>query len=167
MIEDDKWDLNIPSPPPQIQYLFPLPLQSGWTTSISSERPSHIVRISLSDSELGVNHISSGTTHNICTLSDNAVKVWEAVYPKGSYKPSGETRGGFGFYLEGPAEGEWRTKLANASEVVFGYAVRFEKEFDFVKGGKLPGVCASCTTFGVVHEVLHARFPLRVSWRRG
>lgn len=111
--------------------------------------PPHIIRLNLSDPQLDVHRVSSGTTHNICKLSDGTTHVWEAVYHKGSYKPGGEIKGGFGFYLNGPAEGTWKTGLRNASEAVFAYAVRFQREFDFVKGGKLPGVCAFCLMFCV------------------
>ena len=142
--EEESGNIDVPPPPSRIQYVFPLPVQSGWTTSISPVIPPHIIRLDLEDSQLGVHRISSGTTHNVCTLSDGATNVWEAVYRKGSYKPAGEIKGGFGFYINGPSEGTWQTQLKNASEVVFSYAVRFQQEFDFVKGGKLPGVCAFC-----------------------
>ncbi|KAF8514707.1 hypothetical protein BU17DRAFT_94219 [Hysterangium stoloniferum] len=78
-------------------------------------------------------------THTVYTLADGKSKAWEAIYREGSYKPSAEIKGGFGFNLKGPA-GEWRTKMSEASEVTLGYAVLFEEGFDFVKGGKLPGI---------------------------
>jgi hypothetical protein len=46
-----------------------------------------------------------------------------------------------GFYLAGPKE---IASLLDqgAKEAVFGYRVMFEKGWEWVKGGKLPGMCA-------------------------
>ncbi|USN58566.1 MAG: hypothetical protein H6767_00085 [Candidatus Peribacteria bacterium] len=54
------------------------------------------------------------------------------LFPKGSYKPSAEPRGGAGFIYEIQDHYE---KLA------LSYNLRFASNFDFVKGGKLPGLC--------------------------
>ncbi|KAF8479376.1 hypothetical protein JB92DRAFT_2800784 [Gautieria morchelliformis] len=168
--EEEPCNINVPPPQDQIQHLFPLPVQSGWTTSISPTTPPHILSPNLTDSQLGVHRISSGSTHNICTLSDGTTKVWEAVYRKGSYKPSGEIKGGFGFYLKGPSDWGWETELKDASEVVFGYAVRFQQEFNFMKGGKLPGVFGGdgVQAFGCTGGRKKDRcscFDLRLMWR--
>jgi len=150
-------NLLLPVPSHLISYTFPVPaIRSGWSTSVhpqvfdntateardeqsqsQSERINHVI---LDDAELGVHHVSQGTTHEVFTLSDGVLKAWEALYREGSYKPSAEIKGGFGFYLKGPKE-EWEEQLPLASEVIFGYAVLFEEGFDFVKGGKLPGIC--------------------------
>ena len=62
-----------------------------------------------------------------------------AHYPAGSYNPSGSPRGGFSFYAPGPAS----VDLSTAKEATFSYSVLFPEGFAFVKGGKLPGLCAS------------------------
>ena len=142
-VSDEKTS-TVPPPPTDLHHLFPIAILSGWTTATASEHSTHpaIRHVSLSDSQLGVHRVLSGTTHEVCTLSDGIAKAWEAVYRKGSYRPSGEIRGGFGFYVKGPGQ-EWANNLSNSEEVVFGYALRFQKGFEFVKGGKLPGVCRS------------------------
>jgi hypothetical protein len=72
---------------------------------------------------------------------DDPRLAWEARYPKGSCSPKTKISGGLGFYLGGPK------KIASlldggAKETVFGYRVMFEKGWEWVKGGKLPGMCA-------------------------
>jgi hypothetical protein len=57
-----------------------------------------------------------------------------------------------GFYLGGPKEIEASLEQS-ATEAVFGYRVMFENGWDWVKGGKLPGICAQ---FGSCLE--HARY---------
>lgn len=146
-------------------HIFPVQFQTAWTTyphsdtATATQVPSPVfTHVPLDDAKLGVHRISKGTTHDVCTLADGTTRAWEAVYPQGSYKPTGEIKGGFGFYLAGPRD--WR--LAVSQECIFSYAVLFEEGFDFVKGGKLPGIC---------------RYPIGVkrvgastlysSWRRG
>lgn len=69
-------------------------------------------------------------------------EAWEAFYSAGSINPSGTIKGGFGFYMKGPEPFEESLERTDAVEVVCGYEVMFEEGFEFVKGGKLPGVCA-------------------------
>jgi hypothetical protein len=47
-----------------------------------------------------------------------------------------------GFYFGGPKEIVALLEQG-ATEAAFGYRVMFEKGWDWVKGGKLPGMCAS------------------------
>ncbi|KAI0030873.1 hypothetical protein K488DRAFT_79393 [Vararia minispora EC-137] len=88
----------------------------------------------------------SGVSHSIVTPplpprpDDCDAQAWEAFYPNGSYVPSGPIRGGFSFYVAGPESFKQALMKEDATEVVVGYDVLFEKGFDFVKGGKLPGV---------------------------
>lgn len=70
---------------------------------------------------------------------DDPRLAWEARYSKGSCSPKTKISGGLGFYLGGPK------KIASlldggAKETVFGYRVMFEKGWEWVKGGKLPGM---------------------------
>ncbi|PPR02089.1 hypothetical protein CVT24_011223 [Panaeolus cyanescens] len=65
-------------------------------------------------------------------------KAWEAFYPEGSINPSARIPGGFGFYLKGPDQ--FSLELGAATEAVFSYRMMLQGEWDWVKGGKLPGV---------------------------
>ncbi|KAI9490048.1 hypothetical protein BDB00DRAFT_980116 [Zychaea mexicana] len=61
-------------------------------------------------------------------------EVLQVAYPKGSSNPGGSTQGGIGFYAQ-------PLHLRNeAKTVVLEYSVYFPKKFQFVKGGKLPGL---------------------------
>ncbi len=102
--------------------------------------------------------MTSSTTHKLTVPpvpvpgGDTTTQAWEAVFPKGSINPGNKTNphGGFGFYLRGPAQfAEALKGLEGHAEVVFAYSVLFEEGFEFVKGGKLPGICKSSFTFGV------------------
>ncbi|KAG8771857.1 hypothetical protein FRC12_003367, partial [Ceratobasidium sp. 428] len=57
----------------------------------------------------------------------------EVFFSKGSYAFMG-TPGGISFYAYGPSD------LTHANELTFGYSIYFEAGFDFVRGGKLPGL---------------------------
>jgi hypothetical protein len=96
-----------------------------------------------------------GTKHQIVDIDGK--KAWEAFYPRGSRNPSSKIRGGFGFYMEGPES--WN--ITAATELTFSYAVMFEREFEWKRGGKLPGLCES---------PLHRRYCIRLRshswWRR-
>jgi hypothetical protein len=59
--------------------------------------------------------------------------VMRVEYPEGSYVPSKNPVGGTGFYAQ-PID------IKNASFVSLSYKVFFPVDFDFVKGGKLPGI---------------------------
>ena len=61
----------------------------------------------------------------------------KANYPKGSYTPSHSPLGGFSFYALGPDN----FSLDDAKEATLSYSVYFDEDFDFNKGGKLPGIC--------------------------
>ncbi|KAG6848783.1 hypothetical protein C0991_012502, partial [Blastosporella zonata] len=103
--------------------------------------------------------VSSRTTHHLVTPpnpihesdygQDAPQEAWEAFYPKGSINPNAEIPGGFGFYLTGPSE--FAEKLAHgAREVVFGYRMMLQPGWEWVKGGKLPGVCTSWIVSSII-----------------
>ena len=75
-------------------------------------------------------------THDTVTAPDG-VQSMQAHYPAGSYKPSASPRGGISFYAPGPAD----VDLTTAKEATLSYSVLFPSGFEFVKGGKLPGLC--------------------------
>jgi hypothetical protein len=75
-------------------------------------------------------------THDYVSAPDGK-QAMQAIFPKGSYIPSKEPRGGFSFYATGPEDVDFTT----ASELTFGYSIMFPHGFQFNKGGKLPGIC--------------------------
>jgi len=122
--------------------------KNGFTTSQDMKRDDRIVVVTLSDSTLGVHKIYSRTSHNLVVppkpsgSSDLPPpnKAWEASYPKGSINPGSTNPGGFGFYLSGPAS--FAKQLQDgAKEVIMSYRVMLQKEWEWVKGGKMPGWC--------------------------
>ena len=129
-------------------YLIPISeFITGFTTS-SYVHHKNVQHVPLADKELGVHKVTSRTTHNLvkpppASTSCNAPSLaWEAVYPKGSINPSATIPGGFEFYLSGPSN--FSQSLETASEVIFSYRMMLQDEWEWVKGGKLPGVCESC-----------------------
>lgn len=70
-------------------------------------------------------------------LGDRFMKVVNgdtlmATYPKGSYIPSSPSQGGFQFYAQ--------PNMFPATHIAFSYQVMFPRNFNWVKGGKLPGI---------------------------
>ena len=127
--------------------LFPTEkqLQNAWTTCLEIEKPG-IEILPLDDGKMQVHKVTRSTSHHLVSppsangdgpTAPNA--AWEAFYPKGSVNPKNSIPGGFGFYLSGPQE--FQAGLKTANEVLFSYSVMFDEEWDFVKGGKLPGIC--------------------------
>ncbi|KAI0628418.1 hypothetical protein C8Q77DRAFT_1076764 [Trametes polyzona] len=135
-----------------VSKLFPIPENSialGFTTSNNTTSP-HVQVVPLSDKALGVHKVTSATTHHLVQPpvpipgADEANQLaWEAIYAEGSINPGNKSAppGGFGFYLRGPPEfaASLRDPAVNG-EVVLGYDVLLQDDFDFVKGGKLPGI---------------------------
>jgi len=89
-------------------------------------------------------------------------------FPEGSINPSGTIPGGFGFYLSGPSN--FAKRLESATEALFSYRVMFEEGWEWMKGGKLPGL------FGGVGDLSYRCsggrqdercqcFSLRLMWR--
>ncbi|TFK22712.1 alginate lyase [Coprinopsis marcescibilis] len=111
--------------------LFPLSQGlSSWTTfpSIPNSLP-------LANSTLRPVKVASGLPI-IYTNAPDGTPSLKIHFPKGSYKPSAEPRGGISFYSHGPA---W-FDFTRAKEATFGYSVWFPEDFDWVRGGKLPGL---------------------------
>jgi len=127
------------------RFLFPTEkhLQNAWTTCSNIDKPG-IEILPLEDRKLQVHKVTASTSHPLVSPpsgigSASPDVAWEAFYPKGSINPKNAIPGGFGFYLSGPPE--FQTGLRTANEVLFSYSVMFDKDWDFVKGGKLPGIC--------------------------
>ncbi|KAI0827594.1 hypothetical protein BC628DRAFT_1367574 [Trametes gibbosa] len=149
----------------------------GFTTSSLVSSPLISV-IPLSDKSLGVHKVTSATTHNLVRppvpVNDDPTQLaWEAVYAEGSINPGNKTAppGGFGFYLRGPpAFADALDDTSAYVEVVLGYDVLLEDGFDFVKGGKLPGVYGGTgdSSYGCTGGRQTDRckcFNLRLMWR--
>jgi len=84
--------------------------------------------------------IAEGTTANMqeafSTFTTNwneSVNSLQILYPKGSNAPRNDPQGGTEFYAH-PLD------LLTARNVSMEYSVYFPSDFDFVKGGKLPGL---------------------------
>ncbi len=83
--------------------------------------------------------------------------ILRATYPAWSYKPSGEIRGWGGFIKRLDTTG---------TDMYLSYDVKLEDWFDFVKWGKLPGLCGwECPTWGWLRgEGFSTRFMWRAEW---
>jgi hypothetical protein len=78
--------------------------------------------------------VLSKLSHDYVTIAGK--KAMRAHYAAGSWNFQQEPLGGFSFYAPGPAS----VDLTTAKEATLSYSVLFEDGFEFVKGGKLPGL---------------------------
>ncbi|KAF8970939.1 polysaccharide lyase family 14 protein [Flammula alnicola] len=145
---------------PTEQALFPSSRGvSSWTTL-----PGASGALPLSDATLRPNHVAEGPPHTYVKAPDGRLAL-RAHYPKGSYNPSGTPRGGISFYAPGPNN----VDLTTAKEATFGYSVMFPNGFDFVKGGKLPGLYGGDTDQDSIScsggRRDSACFSVRLMWR--
>jgi hypothetical protein len=91
---------------------------------------------------------------DLCKIKNNY--SMEVLYPAGSYNPSGSILGGFSFYSQpGPFP---------ATTITFKYSVMFPIGFNWVKGGKLPGVWIGDTGANGGHHLTQGA-TFRVMWR--
>jgi len=140
--------------------LFPVqPVISSWTTSQASDHA-----LPLSDDTLHPFKVAHGVTHNYTNAPDGVYSM-KAHYPAGSYNFEGTPRGGFSFYAPGPDS----LDMTTAKEITYGYTVLFPQGFNFVKGGKLPGLYGGDTADGSVScaggEKVDDCFSVRYMWR--
>ncbi|KAG2008452.1 alginate lyase [Coprinopsis cinerea AmutBmut pab1-1] len=145
---------------PSRDTLFPL------SQGVASWSVSNKVRgsLELTKKNLNAKKVASGLPLNI-TTGPNKKPSLRVGYPKGSYRLDVEPRGGISFYTNGPKG----FNLTNAKEATFGYSVYFPKGFEFVKGGKLPGLyggnseedATTCSGGTVDHNC----FSGRLMWR--
>lgn len=100
------------------------------------------------------NGVSEG---HVSLVKDGDVSWLRVEYPKGSF---GGPSGGAG----------WRYPLgvkANRHSAELRYTVLFEDGFDFVKGGKLPGLCGGPKTITGGDKVTGAEgWSARIMWRK-
>jgi hypothetical protein len=84
------------------------------------------------------------------------------TYPKGSWSPANTKRagvpvGGLGFFAN--------CGIAPHDQLHLRYYVRFPADFDFVKGGKLPGLYGGAGNRGGVQPTGSDGFSARLMWR--
>ncbi|KAJ3051238.1 hypothetical protein HK097_007777 [Rhizophlyctis rosea] len=100
--------------------------------------------------------------NNRAIVSDPAgtgKKVLRIFYPARSYNPSGSPRGGTGFYGV-PVD------ISKAKEATFQFQIYFPAGFNFVKGGKLPGLYGGregCSGGDPAKDCFSTRFMFRKS----
>lgn len=133
-----------------VHHLIPVSSFISGFTTCTSIKDEKIDQVNLSDKVLGVHKVTSRTKHNIVQPPSPTkstppafpppTTAWEAFYPKGSINPTAAIPGGFGFYLSGPLA--FARLLENgATEVVMSYRMMLQEDWEWVKGGKLPGIC--------------------------
>lgn len=103
-----------------------------------------------------------GTEENVDRLGAGHTGIGEAGlrvhYPAGSSSPGEEPLGGAGFYSE-------PSQLRGAERACLSYKVRFPSDFDFVKGGKLPGLYGGEAPSGGEEVDGENGFSMRLMWR--
>ncbi|KAF6748692.1 polysaccharide lyase family 14 protein [Ephemerocybe angulata] len=128
-----------------LSHLVPFKIfETGFSTAPSID-DNRILCCPLDDKVLGVHKVASKTQHRTVQppgpseqgISDAPKLAWEAFYPEGSINPSAPIPGGFSFYLSGPPE--FKARLASATEAVLSYRVMLQDDWEWAKGGKLPG----------------------------
>ncbi len=77
---------------------------------------------------------TSSTTSSTATPRATSGSVLSIFYPRNSYTPSELPVGGTQFYAQTPFD------LSRATSVTLNYSVFFPASYDFVQGGKLPGL---------------------------
>ena len=88
-------------------------------------------------------------------LGETALRVH---YPEGTSAPSDQGEGGAGFYAT-------IDELSQAERACLQYKVRFEPGFNFVKGGKLPGLYGGSAPSGGDEVTGEKGFSMRFMWR--
>jgi hypothetical protein len=127
--------------------MLPIPHYKSGFTTCDALKASNLIHVPLEDKALGIHRISSRTTHKVVSPPSPRSKAWspptqawEAFYPKGSINPKSNLPGGFGFYLSGPTSFSSLLEKG-AKEVVMSYRMMLAEDWEWVRGGKLPGVC--------------------------
>ncbi|EJF56287.1 hypothetical protein DICSQDRAFT_141339 [Dichomitus squalens LYAD-421 SS1] len=95
----------------------------------------YLIPSPLADSTFRLHNEIAALSHDYVDAPDGKLSM-RAIYPAGSYTFSHDPQGGFSFYAPGPSN----VDLTTAKEATFSYDVYFPSDFDFVKGGKLPGL---------------------------
>ncbi len=65
----------------------------------------------------------------------------------------------------GPGGAHWKTRISSKEELYVSYWVKFKKGFNFVKGGKLPGLAGGAANTGKVKPTGRDGWSGRMMWR--
>ena len=90
---------------------------------------------------------------------DNASSVLQILYPAGTIDPAQSPVGGADFYAQ-PLD------ITNAESVTLSYSVFVPADFDWVRGGKMPGLYGGHTGCSGGNAALDC-FSTRLMWRAG
>ncbi|KAG8884307.1 hypothetical protein FRB97_004571 [Tulasnella sp. 331] len=120
--------------------LFPSSGIAGWTLSSGGGISNVKSFAPFTDSTFTLVSNMKALPHPVSTEDDKPAMTIN--FKKGAYdlKTDPDILGGFSFYTPGPAENTVDMVALKASEVSFGYSVKFTSGFQFNKGGKLPGL---------------------------
>lgn len=90
----------------------------------------------------------------IAVVQDDASEsqALQVFYPKGKVKSK-------------DSGAQWKWKIQPSQEVFASYRVKFDEDFDFVKGGKLPGVCGGDCNSGGNVPTGYDGWSARMMWR--
>ena len=105
----------------------------------------------------GVEDIVHADDASPSKLWTNASVMLQLFYPKDSVNPARRPQGGSEFYAK-PLD------ISKANNVTLGYKVFFPGDFDWVKGGKLPGLYGGHTGCSGGNPALDC-FSTRLMWR--
>ena len=96
-------------------------------------------------------------TASVATWNNDTDNAIQLLYPVGSINPANKPQGGVDIYAN-------PLPMEDAHNVTLEYSVFIDKDFDFVKGGKLPGLYGGhmgCSGGDIANEC----FSTRLMWR--
>jgi Polysaccharide lyase 14 len=96
-------------------------------------------------------------TTSVPSWNNDTDAVIQLLYPAGSVNPGSELQGGVDLYAN-------PLPMKDAHNVTMEYSVFIDKDFDFVKGGKLPGLYGGhmgCSGGNIANDC----FSTRLMWR--
>ena len=134
------------------------PLRSIWTFTLPTTLPATEAL-----TQLGVKRLWGGQNLRVVGANGSVGAVLEVSYPAGSINP-GNARapaGGAGFLYGGPPD-----RRHDRTHACLSYDVRFAPDFDFARGGKLPGMYGGAAPSGGEDVAGQSGFSLRYMWRR-
>ncbi|KAJ7221611.1 hypothetical protein GGX14DRAFT_353251 [Mycena pura] len=102
---------------------------------------------------------SGSSARSAYSTWDNRSAALQVFYPAGSVNPAGNPKGGAQFYAT-PLD------LTSAQTVTMGYSVFFPANFNWVYGGKLPGLYGGHISCSGGNAALDC-FSTRLMWRSG
>jgi hypothetical protein len=111
--------------------LFPVSGSPRWTTLAGASGS-----LQLSDETLRSFKITTRCPYTY-ENSPDGIRSLKVHYPEGTYTLGTDPCGGVSFYAPGAASVDFTT----AKEALLSYSVYFPSGFEWVKGGKLPGLC--------------------------